>query len=85
MALFFSTSSFEKSLLRLDLEVQKRVKEKLKFLSQQKNPILFARKLRGQKDIFRFRVGDFRIVFQRSEKKIILLLVKHRRDVYQNV
>ena len=82
MAEFFTTSDFSNSLGKLDQETQRRIKEKVTFFADQENPILFAKKLKGYKDVFRFRVGDYRIVFQLSEKKIILLLVKHRREIY---
>jgi len=40
-------------------------------------------KLRGYKDIFRVRVGDYRIVFRRSRVEIYIVLIRHRREVYR--
>lgn len=82
---FLVTDDFKKSLDELDKSVQERVKEKLNFLSQQENPLIFAKKLKGHKNIFRFRAGDFRIIFQISNKKIVLLFIKHRKEVYKGL
>jgi mRNA interferase RelE/StbE len=40
-------------------------------------------KLKGYKDIFRVRVGDYRIVYQRTRERVYVVLIGHRRDVYQ--
>jgi mRNA-degrading endonuclease RelE of RelBE toxin-antitoxin system len=70
---FFASEGFIKDLARLDQPIQHTVKEKLRFLKDAENPLLFSKKLKGHKNIFRFRAGDYRIVF-RLEKKTILLL-----------
>lgn len=43
-------------------------------------------KLKGTDDLYRIRVGDYRVVYQiNDEIKIILITrVKHRRDVYKD-
>lgn len=82
---FFSTEEFVQSLQSLDESCQQKVREKLKFFVQSENPIFFARKLRGYKDIFRFRIGDYRVIFRLEKKNIILLLAKHRKDVYKGL
>ncbi|MBI5413058.1 type II toxin-antitoxin system RelE/ParE family toxin [Candidatus Peregrinibacteria bacterium] len=82
---FLITPDFTKSLEKLDFEIQKQIKEKLIYLSDQENPLFLAKRLKGYKNIFRFRAGDFRIVFRLSQKKIFLLLVKHRKDIYENL
>ena len=85
MSEFFTVDDFFESLNQLGRDNQKRIREKLAFFANQENPLLFAKKLKGHKDIFRFRVGDCRIVFQLSENRITLLLVKHRKDVYEGL
>ena len=39
------------------------------------------------KGLFRFRVGDYRIVYtiERDELVILVLRIRHRRDVYQGL
>lgn len=80
-----ATNQFLDLLQKLDGQIQIRIKEKIQFLSKQENPLLLAKKLRGYKDLFRFRVGDYRIVFGLSLRTIILLRVKHRSEVYENL
>jgi len=40
-------------------------------------------KLRGLKNIFRVRVGDYRIVYKKTRTEIYIILIRHRRDVYR--
>jgi len=80
---FLVTDDFRDSLKKLDSQVQRDIKNKLKFLASTENPLLFSKKLKGYKNIFRFRCGDFRIVFQLKGKTILLLLVKHRKEIYE--
>lgn len=44
--------------------------------------IVQEEKLSGFPNIFRVRVGDFRIVFRRTSAEIYLILIGHRKDVY---
>lgn len=82
---FLVSSSFNEGLKRLDEKVARAVKEKLAFLAAAENPLLFSKHLRDYKDIFRFRAGNYRMVFRLEKQKIILLFVKHRKDIYENL
>lgn len=82
---FIVTLKFVKSLKNLDLTIQQHIRQKLKFFSAHENPLIFAKKLKGHKDLFRFRAGDFRIIFRLSKIKIFLLLAKHRKDIYEGL
>ena len=44
-----------------------------------------CRKLRGQKDIWRIRIGDYRVLYSINEvsRSISILRVAHRREVYE--
>ncbi len=67
--------------------MQKRVMTKLHFFANSKDPFLYAKKLVGSENKYRFKVGDYRIIFTKQENGeiIILLIIKvaHRRDVYE--
>lgn len=80
---FTISSSFVESFERLEKSVQKQVKVKLDFLRQTENPLPLAKKLEGYSDIFRFRTGNYRIVFRLEGNEIFLLRVKDRKDVYK--
>ncbi len=40
-------------------------------------------KLSGNQNIYRVRVGDYRIVYRRSTKSIYIILLGHRKDIYE--
>ena len=59
--------------------------EKLKFYSLQENPLRFADKLKDYRfGNYRFRIGDYRVLFDVEDKKIIILKVGHRSDIYKD-
>jgi mRNA interferase RelE/StbE len=78
-------SRARKDLQSLDRVAQKRVAKKLKFFLEQDDPIQYAKKLVDSKDgNYRWRIGNFRAVFDIEEGNIIKLLrVQHRKDVYK--
>lgn len=82
---FFVSRDFERCLDALDEQARKQIREKLVYLKKLENPLTHARPLKGYKDIFRFRSGTYRIVFQVKKRQIILLLVKDRKDVYRGL
>jgi mRNA interferase RelE/StbE len=74
----------KKNLKKLDFVVQKRILEYLDSI-RFKNPKDFGDGLVGdKKGLWRYRVGDYRIVAEIKEKEIIILVVDvgHRREIY---
>ena len=68
----------------LDSVVQKRVAKKLKFYLDQDDPIQYAKKLVDSKvGNYRWRIGNFRAVFDIDGNVIKLLRIQHRKDVYK--
>lgn len=82
---FFATHEFSRALQELEIMAQELVKEKLRYLEKMENPLPLAKRLKGYKDIFRFRAGNYRMVFRLEKQKIILLTVKDRRDIYEGL
>jgi len=82
---FAFSAEFEKSFQKLDSSIQKDIKEKLIWLSETEYPLHHAKKMRGYKNIYRFRCGDYRILFELSQSTCILLLVQHRKDIYEGL
>lgn len=39
-------------------------------------------KLSGYKNIFRVRVGDYRIVYRRFPESVYVIMIGHRKEVY---
>lgn len=77
----------ERAFAHFDKGFQKRVLDKLEFFEKSKDPLSFAKKLKGLDNIYRFRVGDYRVFVQPKEggSWIVLVILKigHRRDVYE--
>ena len=71
----------------LDSVVKRRIVAKMRFFAAQQNPLRFAERLHGALfGQYRFRVGDYRILFDIDRKGIITILVilriRHRREAY---
>ena len=75
------TKHFERLLRKLDIEIIKRIRDKI--LELKTDP--YANKpLVGQLSGLRsMRVGDCRILYMMKKKKSILVHVEHRRVVYR--
>lgn len=67
---------------KLDSVAQKRLKKALEKFIQK--PFYYSEKLidttLGE---FRWRLGDYRIVFDKKDSQIIILRVGHRREIYR--
>lgn len=74
-----------KDLKKLPKTLQRRIKEKLEFYLTQVEPLDYAVQLvDSQKyEEYKFRVGDYRIVFDKQDSTLIILYIEHRRDVYR--
>lgn len=74
-----------KDLKKLPKTIQRRIKEKLEFYLKQTEPLDYAVQLSGNQKTgdYRFRVGDYRIVFDMEINIMVILYIEHRRDVYR--
>jgi mRNA interferase RelE/StbE len=73
-------------LSRIDRPHQRIIKEKLQILAEDpealKNNI---KKLQGDlDDLYRLRVGSYRVIFQKSGRDLMILIVRigHRKEIY---
>jgi len=41
--------------------------------------------LKGYKNIYRARLGELRIVFRKSKHELYIILIGHRRDIYEKL
>lgn len=76
--------SAEKQLKKLPKDDQTRVAEAILELGDDPYP-RGARKLSGYDDVFRVRVGHYRILYSVLEMEVIIIILKigHRKDVYR--
>ena len=83
MRLIFAQSAF-RQFRKLDRFLQKRIDEKLSFFISQKNPLQFAEPIKDPRfGDWKFRVGDYRVLFDIEGDKIIVLKIGHRKDIYK--
>jgi len=68
---------------------QKEVKKIAKKIdSLEQNPVpKDSKKLKGEKDLYRVRVGDYRILyfFQNLNLTVLVIRVGHRKDIYKDL
>lgn len=76
------TSAAWRSWQKLPLKTQTRLKSKLQRYAA--HPLRYAVKLTDSKiGEYRFRIGDYRIVFDLADGGILILAVGHRKDIYK--
>lgn len=83
MEYFFKPAAL-KSLKKLPKDIQKRIIGKLDFYTNSLNPLKYAESLKDKElGDFRFRIGEWRIVFDVGNNKIVILLIGHRKDIHK--
>lgn len=75
------TREFVKRLKNLDKDNQIRILRDLKILEEQ--PFVGKRLAGRLSEVMSFRVGEYRVIYQVSEKIIIIRTVSHREQVYK--
>ena len=77
------TKTAAKDIQKLDTVVKKRLKNKLE--TYIKNPLIYAKKLTDfSLGTYRWRIGNYRIIFDIDIDTIVILRVRHRREIYRN-
>ena len=55
-------------------------------LRYKEDPFRYAEKLSDPKlGSYRFRVGDYRVIFDLDENDIVVLRIGHRREIYKRI
>ncbi len=69
---------------KLDPKIKKRIGKVL--LRYKEEPLLYAEKLSDSKlGTYRFRIGDYRIIFDIEGNEIVVLRVGHRKEIYKRI
>lgn len=78
------SATAEKQIRRLERADQLRVLRAVRDLAATPRP-RGSRKLRGYDDVFRIRVGTFRILYSVEPERILVIILKvgHRKDIYR--
>ena len=82
-ALEFTTSAL-REFRALDAQLQRRLTAKITQLCEDPFPS-GVKKLQGEPDHFRIRVGDYRIIYRVDGRRVVIVIVQigHRREVYR--
>ncbi len=74
----------EKQLRKLPRKDQERIVRAIRPLAQAPRP-RGSRKLTGYDDVFRIRVGHYRLLYSISSTQLVIIILKigHRREVYR--
>ena len=75
-----------RELRALPQAVRRRVGRRILALARDPRPY-GSRKLEGMEDLYRLRVGDYRVVYRIEDGVLLVLIVRvrHRRDAYRGV
>ncbi len=75
-----------RDLKRLGVAVRRRLHNRAASLGGNPRP-RGAKKLRGLDELYRVRVGDYRLIYQVRDEELLVLVVRarHRRDPYQDI
>ena len=70
----------------LDGSIRGRIKQRIDSLAENPYPS-GIKKIEGEVELYRLRVGDYRILYQVKGKILLILIVGigHRRDVYRRI
>lgn len=78
------TATALRQLEQLPTKVRERIVVKMYFYRTQKNPLAFAKHLSGYR-VWRFRVGDYRVLCEAKEDTLCVIGVARRDDAYRDL
>lgn len=79
-------SSVKKELRKLPVADRKIIIRKIQLLGDDPKPE-GSSKLKGSRDLFRIRYGDYRVIYQVQKTVLVIIIIKigHRREIYKNL
>ncbi|EKD66925.1 MAG: hypothetical protein ACD_48C00674G0003 [uncultured bacterium] len=75
----------EKQLRTLPKIDQLAVAQKIRLIRDSGTAVPQEEKLSGYTNIFRVRVGNYRIVYRKTTQQLFIILIRHRKDVYRMI
>ena len=78
------TKQADEELRRLPLSTQKLIIKKIKHYCSSHDPLHFADAIEGEKGkIYRYRIGDYRAIFDWEKSHILVTRIGKRSEVYR--
>jgi mRNA interferase RelE/StbE len=82
----FATPQFRKDFAKVPKDIKLRADFSLTVLRvSPAGSTLKSKKLKIGKNLWRVRVGAYRLIYSFDSKSLILLRIRHRRDVYRKL
>jgi mRNA-degrading endonuclease RelE of RelBE toxin-antitoxin system len=78
---FYLSDNAKCDLYALPQHIRKRISEKIRFFAGQTDPLNFAKYIAVYK-LYRFRIGDYRVLFSIKESNIIVTNILRRDKAY---
>lgn len=76
------TARAVKDIQKLDEEIKKRIGKTL--LRYKEDPLRYSERLTDSSlGTYRFRIGDYRVIFDIDGNSIVILRVGHRKEIYK--
>jgi mRNA interferase RelE/StbE len=77
------TPAADRAVAKLPGQIRERIAERLRALADNPRPV-GSIKLAGE-DLYRIRVGDYRIIYSIEDDRLVILVVDvgHRREIYR--
>ena len=78
------TKTAVKSIQKITPQIRKRLRLKFEYFISLEDPLSLAKALTRPADAqYRYRIGNYRVLFDVEDRQIIILLVQHRKDIYR--
>lgn len=73
----------EKALSKIDHQMSLKIRDAIRSLTSNPRPH-GVKKLKGEDKAYRLRVGDYRIIYEIYDAKVLILIVNvgHRKEIY---
>ena len=80
------SATAEKQIRKLPRDEQMRVLRAIRPLANEPNPP-GSRRVRGYDDVFRIRVGTYRVLYRVEGRRLLIIILKigHRREIYRSL
>jgi mRNA interferase RelE/StbE len=80
------SATAEKQIRSLGREDQVRALRTIRSLGTEPTPP-GSRKIRGYDDVFRVRVGHYRVIYRVAGRRLLIIILKvgHRREIYRSL
>ena len=79
---FVFTPSAEEQFESLTSLNRRRISKKMRFFAFQPDPLKFAEPLTGS-SAYRFRIGDYRVIFEVLHETLWVVAIKRRDEAYR--